>query len=349
MWTGSSRLLDALPERAVAPAFRDDDRAVAAGARDPQRPALHLPRRRAARGAADARRRAPARPARDGARARAARPRGDRAGPRGSAARLSRCRGASRSPAGAGGAPPRGGLRGLVPGARRERARPRGCSRRRARSGWPPSSGRVSAPCSPARASSPTCACPPASPPPPRTRRRAIHAVRGHLARLGPCTVAELARADRPRRDGDSRAPGPARGGRLSSCGGASIPRGRPSRSSASAGSSPGSTGTRPTGSGGRSSRSPHRICCASSCAGSTSRRAAAGGAAGPPRRDRAAAGFEIAAGSWEAAVLPARVRGLSARMARRAVPVGPACLGRVSQSAALPPETQVRLPAAGV
>ena len=33
--------------------------------------------------------------------------------------------------------------------------------------------------------------------------------------------------------------------------------------------------------------------------------------------------GFEIAAGSWEPSVLPARVRGLPARMARRALPVG--------------------------
>ena len=55
-----------------APAPARDDRALAARARDPERPALHVPRRRAARGAPHARRRAAPRPSRDGARSRRA-------------------------------------------------------------------------------------------------------------------------------------------------------------------------------------------------------------------------------------------------------------------------------------
>ena len=133
-----------LPERGRGAHLPRDDRALAARPRDPERPPLHLPRRRAARGAADAGR------ARSGGVCR--RPRGisrssTRTRSRGSARRRApdcrERRGAPRPPARAGRPPSRAALGGLVPGARRGRARRDGRSRRQARSGSPRSSGRA--------------------------------------------------------------------------------------------------------------------------------------------------------------------------------------------------------------
>ena len=187
-----------LPEREPwPPVFRETTESLAAGARDPQRPAVHLPRRRPARGAADARRRAPARPARDGARPRAARPRGDRAGPRGSAARLPRRRGASRSPALE--------LVVLRPEAAytawfqelaEKRAGRAGCSRETGQL-WLAAEQRAARerPVSRRARIEPDVRVPAgvAAPPTDEERRAMATTVRGHLARLGPCTAAELA------------------------------------------------------------------------------------------------------------------------------------------------------------
>ena len=78
-------LLGAVESGGVQPAPARDHRAFAARARDPERPAVHLPRRRAARGAPHARGGAAPRPSRDGARSGPPRSRGDREGARGSA------------------------------------------------------------------------------------------------------------------------------------------------------------------------------------------------------------------------------------------------------------------------
>ena len=106
--------------------LRRHSRALAAVARDPERPALHLSRRCAARGAADARGGAPPRPARQRARAGAPRSRCDRPRARRGPAGSARCRGAARRAARAGRAAARGAMVGLVRRAVPGRTR-RGC------------------------------------------------------------------------------------------------------------------------------------------------------------------------------------------------------------------------------
>ena len=108
----------------------------------------------------------------------------------------------------------------------------------------------------------------------------------------------------------------------------------RTSRSSATGACSPASTATRSTGCGARSSRSPRRTSCASCCAGSTSRRAAQlEGRAGLLDVIAQLQGFEIAAGVLGARrAARARPR-LSARVARRAVPVAARSPGRGSRA----------------
>ena len=217
---------DGFRSGAVAPVLPRDHRAVAAGARDPERPAVHLPRRRAARGAADARRRAPARPARDGARSRAS-----------STPKRSRASATKRGPTAA---TPRSSTiscsswscsaprRPARPGSRSwpERAGRAGAGRRRARSGWPPSSGRAWPPCFPARRSSRTCACRAGD----RRDRGRRGGARGHASAAtsrasGRARPPSWPRATGLPGGGDAGAARPARGGGLRCCGDASIPR----------------------------------------------------------------------------------------------------------------------------
>ena len=223
---------------------------------------------------------------------------------------------------------PRGAMVGLVRRAGRA-GRAARCPRRRARSGSRPSGGAHVDALFPGAPSSPTSGCP----------RRAVSGApgdrrgggarsprsRGHLAHRWARDGGRAGRARRAARERRRAGPRQARGRGLRAArplrSGAR--RGRRESSSASGASSRASTATRRIGCAARSSRSRRRTSCASCCAGSTSRRTrSCEGRRGLLAVIEQLQGFEVAAGAWEEAVLPARVERLPSRVARRPVPV---------------------------
>ena len=298
------------------------------GARAPSRSGAGCPRRRATR---------------------AARPRRDRPGPRGGAPRLPQRRGAPRPPARAGRPAPRAGLRGLVRRARRDRAGRERCARRTGPL-WCAAEQRprVSALFPGARDRARRARARRESPPPADEEEARVYTVRGHLARLGPCTAAELAARTGLAETAVPRPPGPARGGRLRPAGAVRSRAGQAAEEFCER----------------RLLARIHRY--------TTDRlrreiepvtaqdllrfllrwqHVAPGhparGAAGPPGRDRAAAGLRDRGGLLGAVGAAGARPGLPARMARRALPVGRTSPGRGSPSAALRPATPARRRAA--
>ena len=192
---GLVALLEAMASGEVRVHLCDATEPSPALARDPERQALHVPRRRAARGAAHARRRDPARAARARARARPPRSRGDRARARGGAPRrratprscTTRCSSwwwRSREPAW------EAWFDALVADGRAARvATPRG-ARWLATERAPAVEALF-----PGAALAPDVALPAAlaARPRPSAEEAAVAAVRGHLSASGPVTVAELA------------------------------------------------------------------------------------------------------------------------------------------------------------
>ena len=291
-------------------------RALAARARDPERTALHLSGRRAARGAPHAGGGPAPRPAGDGAGPRRARSRRHRARARRSTSGAARRRGASRPVARADRAATANRSGRLVRPARRRRSRGDRRAPRRVRCGWPPSAARRWRRCSPA-------------PPSRRTsgsrvgkaagavdeETAAVAAVRGHLASLGPCTAEDVVA-----RTGLSAATVECAVARLE---GRGLPAARPLRSGAGRA---------------RPSVEPPRSCASGACSARIHRytterlrreiepvtaqdfvrfllrwQHVAPGTQVEGREGVLAVieqlqGFEIAAGAWEATILPARV-----------------------------------------
>ena len=311
-WTGSSA-----SSRASDPAGPDpvprDDRAVAARPRDPERPPLHVPRRRPARGASHPGGGAPARTARRrratwaSSTRRRSRASEKRRAPIAAMSRScttscwtwSSCGPSRRTPRGTGSWPRPVGQRGWrpLPGS----------------SGSPPSSARAWRPSSRARRIEPDVRVPDGIPATADEEESAVLLVRGHLARLGPCTVATLVARTGLR---EARVVGAL--ARLEAAGVvlrgrfdpayAQGPADRP-WNSASGGCSRGSIGTRTD----RLRREIEPVTAQDLVRFLLRWQHVAPGTQLEGRRGLLAAieqlqGFEVAAGSWEASVLPARV-----------------------------------------